>query len=521
MQESEPQMTATIDELADIRSDERSLSCYSGLYSAAGLVFEPDDEEQVRRIFAFAAATGRKVTCRGGGHAFDGQALGNDLVISMAKMTSIEVFPDERRVRVGAGTSWGAILAALEPHGLVPRVMVTTAMATAGGTLASDCLSRFSPAWGKEGEAIESFKLITPQGETIIATPPSRDTEPSAWTREQRAFCGVIGGLGYLGAVVEVTYHRLLQPSEPGARIAVRTQVHKFDTFDELAKRLLPRTRRMREEADARDPEKLDAIWCALSTRGKRDRSVLWFTSAFESTDRRRRMLLHRPQLPIRPPVEWLMRVSWISKLMWPIFFRLYREGSTYHDDLDGYTFFMDGNARAKEVGQRLGFPMRNIQQTFIVPLRPDSAEGEATGEHQLVAWLDHAHRLLAERGLTPTMNDVLFLPKDRPFALSASYDLAGFAVSYAFETSSPRKLERARDAFTDLSDDLWNRFGGRVHLVKNVCARRETLWAMYGDHAGEFFRLKRDLDPDGLLDNDFLERNFGAGPEEGAPTPA
>ena len=277
----------------------------------------------------------------------------------------------------------------------------------------------------------------------------------------------------------------------------------------------------MREEADARDPEKLDAIWCALSTRGKGDRSVLWFTSAFEGTNERRRMLLHRPRLLLRLPVEWLMRVSWISKLMWPVFFRLYGEGSVYHDDLAGYTFFMDGNARAKRIGQRLGFSMRNIQQTFIVPLDPHPAAGERSPEGQLVAWLEHAHDLLLERKLTPTMNDVLFLPPDRPFALSASYGLAGFAVSYAFETSSERTLERARDAFTDLSDHLWEQFGGRVHLVKNVCARRETLWAMYGDHAGEFFRLKRELDPDGVLDNDFLARNFGAPPEGGAPAAA
>jgi len=491
-------MSATIDELADIPSAERSLSCYSGLYSAAGHVFKPESDEHVRRILAYAATAGRKVTCRGGGHAFDGQALGDDLVISTAGLNSIEVFADERRVRVGAGASWGAILAALEPHGLVPRVTVTTEEATAGGTLASDCLSRFSPAWGKEGEAIASFKLITPAGETIEAVPPVRHAEPSGWNRDQRIFCGVIGGLGYLGVVTEVTYHNLLHPGEAGARIAVCTQVHRFDSFRKLAERLLPETRRMRAEADARDPEKLDAIWCALDTRGKGDRSVLWFTSAFCSTTERRRMLLHRPRLLVRLPVEWLMRVTWISKLMWPIFFRLYRQGSSYYDELDGYTFFMDGNTRAKRIGQRLGFRMQNIQQTFIVP------------EPQLVAWLEDAHELLLERKLTPTMNDVLYLPRDFPFALSASYELAGFAVSYAFETSNERTLERARAAFTDLSDHLWDRFGGRVHLVKNVCARRETLWAMYGDHAAEFFALKHELDPDDMFANEFLERNFG-----------
>ena len=419
---SGPPMTAVIGELADIPSGERSLSCYSGLYSSAGLVFEPEDEEHVRRILAYAVTAGRKVTCRGGGHAFDGQALGEDLVISMAALNTIEVFADERRVRVGAGASWGAILAALKPHGLVPRVTVTTEEATAGGTLASDCLSRFSPAWGKEGEAIESFKLITPTGETITATPPERGAEPSAWTREQRAFCGVIGGLGYLGAVVEITYHHLLQPCEPGGRIAVRTQVHRFDTFDDLAERLLPRTRRMREEADARDPEKLDAIWCALNTRGTGDRSVLWFTSAFESTNERRPMLLHRPRLLVRLPVEWLMRVSWISKLMWPVFFRLYGEGSSTTTISRVTRSSWTAMSRAKRIGQRLGFRMRSIQQTFIVPLGPHPAVGERTPEQQLVAWLEHAHELLLERKLTPTMNDVLFLPRDYPFALSASY---------------------------------------------------------------------------------------------------
>jgi hypothetical protein len=40
-------------------------------------------------------------------------------------------------------------------------------------------------------------------------TPPAEDAQPSEWTREQRAYCGVIGGLGYLGAVLSVTYRVL------------------------------------------------------------------------------------------------------------------------------------------------------------------------------------------------------------------------------------------------------------------------------------------------------------------------
>ena len=93
---------------------------------------------------------------------------------------------------------------------------------------------------------------------------------------------------------------------------------------------------------------------------------------------------------------------------------------------------------------------------------------------------------------------------------MSATSDMAGFAVSYAFETSNADKIERVKEAFTELSDILWQQYGGRVYLVKNVSARESTLAEMYGDNAREFFALKRELDPRSMLRNEFLERTFG-----------
>ena len=82
--------------------------------------------------------------------------------------------------------------------------------------------------------------------------------------------------------------------------------------------------------------------------------------------------------------------------------------------------------------------------------------------------------------------------------------------MSYAFETSDRDELERIKTAFSEMAEVLGERFGGRVYLVKNVCAEQGTLAAMYGDNAVAFFRLKRELDPDGMLRNEFLERTFG-----------
>ena len=86
------------------------------------------------------------------------------------------------------------------------------------------------------------------------------------------------------------------------------------------------------------------------------------------------------------------------------------------------------------------------IQQTFVVPSDPGAAGGWDRARDDLVEWLDYAHDFLLERDLTPTLHDVLFLPKDSPFPflLSASADLPGFAVTYAFETSDESRRSSA-----------------------------------------------------------------------------
>ena len=105
---------------------------------------------------------------------------------------------------------------------------------------------------------------------------------------------------------------------------------------------------------------------------------MLLFTSAFTPDPERRRMIQHRPKLLVRVPFEWLMRVTWISRRLWSVIFRIGFNREQYVDDLEGFTFFMDGNARAKRAGKWFGFKMRNIQQTFVVPFDETGGQGWA-----------------------------------------------------------------------------------------------------------------------------------------------
>ncbi len=496
--------------LASISNSREKLGCYSGLVSSNAHVFAPANVQELIRIFAFAREKKCRITFRAGGHSFDGQAIGDDLVISLLRLDHIEVDVANKKVTVGPGAKWGAILSRLEPHGLVPAVTVTTEHATAGGTLSGDCLSRFSPAYGKEGTWIESFDLLLVSGERLSCREPREGIPYAQYTREERAFCGVIGGLGYLGAVVSITY-RLLTVAASNGKIGVRTRVRKYRTFRTLAKELIPVAKQTCEErSDPNDATKLDAIYSALFVPRKGDPYALLMTSTFTSDPERARMLLHRPNLGIRPFAEWILRSDSITRFVWPLFYRLYEEDDEFVDDLHGFTFFMDGNVRAKEIAHRLGVELKTVQQTFIVPSGPGTKGGWDAAEDDLVEWLDYAAKFFRERDLQPALHDVLFLPVNERFLLSASAGLAGFAVSYAFETSNPETIAKVKQAFTDLADILHDVFQGRVYLVKNVCARAETLQKMYGANARDFFLLKKELDPDLVLRNAFLERTFG-----------
>jgi decaprenylphospho-beta-D-ribofuranose 2-oxidase len=510
-------MSGAHEALSDIPGRRRKLESYSGLYNSRAHVFEPRSVDDLRRILAHALAGRHRVTLRSGGHSFDAQSLGDDVVVWMRhfdEIGEVETVPDAKgeykRVRVGAGATWGAIVAKLQPLGLVPAVTVTTQHATAGGTLAGDCLSRFSPAWGKEGRWVESFEMLTMDGHTLTCLPPSESKREGKWSQQERAFMATIGGLGYVGVVLAITY-RLLDVGPVDERIGVRTEVRKDTSFDGLASALVPAVAKTHgEDSDVRDPRKHDAIYSAVSGR-LGDPQTLLFTSAFTTTKDRHPMLLFRPHLLLRIFVEWGFRWEAFNKLLWWASFRFgFAPGMVYLDDLEGYTFFMDGNVRAKAAARLFGVRLKTLQQTFVVPSETKSQAGWDQAKDDLVEWLEHAEVVLRERGLTPTLQDVLFLPRDERFPMSMTAGMAGFAVTYAFETSNKRRLARAQEAFVVMADMLWDKFRGRVYLVKNVHASKKTLTEMYGANVAEFFAIKSELDPHGLLRNEFLERTFG-----------
>ena len=366
------------------------------------------------------------------------------------------------------------------------------------------------------GETIEYSSLHACRSTLEDPTPPPPgNPDPATWTEDQRIFMAAVGGFGYLGAVLEITYAVRQCGS---SRIAVRTEVDKLDSFEHLVSKLIPETQNAQANAAARansdlSGEDWEAVSAGLYPAGGDQPSALLFKSKLVKTCWRWPYPLHHPHFPLLILAEWLMRVPVLCRTLSRVFYKLTWSGSKYTDGLQGYLFFMDANLIARNLARRLGFDLHTIQQTFVVPVDLDAPDA-----HQpLLGWLDRAQRELAARKLTPTITDVLYLPQDWTFCLSPNARGAGFAVSYAFETNTTAPVE---DAFRDLAEILWTEFHGHVSLVKNVRVNPATLHAMYGPQAREFLALKHRLDPNDLLRNDFFSRVLADPPSPPPPAP-
>jgi decaprenylphospho-beta-D-ribofuranose 2-oxidase len=467
------------------------LRSFGGLHESFSELHRPESIEELRQLLAGAERERRRVAFRAGGQSLDGQALSGDLSISLERLDAIEVDVDRLEVTVGAGAKWGTILARLPP-GLVPHVMVTTSVATAGGTLSSDAHSRFSPAFGRESEHVKRFDLMTADGRLLCCT---RDNE------HRELFSCAMGGMGYLGVVTRITYelldlrHLLARAAPHDRALCVETIAHKYVSYRDLVSDLLPAIRDSKERHDT-------ALYAVILPHG---RGIL-HRSRYVPPERLKPLPAHDLDNPLRTLIEWALRSSTLNELGWRLIYSLYyRNERRFIDDLFNYTFFMDGTRRAKEAASRLGVELNTIQQTFIVPINLQyPSETVETTARILTLMMD---RLLGA-DLPPLICDALYLPMKEDLYAASSRDASGVAVTLAFAVTSLATAERVRRHLEHFSREIVA-VGGRVHLTKNVHARTEDLRTMYGDALAGFLGVKRRVDPAGILRNEFLERIF------------
>ncbi len=463
---------------------------------------------ELRATLAYARRANWAVTFRAGESAFDTQSLNTDLVVSLTRFNHITVDAEKRTVTVGAGANWRSILTEVKKHGFVPYVMVTTGQATAGGTLSAHALSRFSPTCGREGQHVLKFSILTPDGRELECT---RDND------NHDLFKATIGGLGYVGTVLDVTYKLLHLRAVPPDEIAVETVFTKIRGFEHIVAAMVENvericgTRRVAVaiEDSQRDPlQNARGISVAMNSIGNAEGLLAVSSYVRSTTAALRRSVFHDPD-------SWGHRALQMAALVPPLrklgYFLIYglvftlNKPKRYVDDLFGYTFFEDGNRQLRRCLRKYGIPAGIRQQTYVVPA---SAEDLQQSRNTLRAFMQRSWEIMNERGLEPTLTDILYLPDDagENFCLSSSNHLPGFAVTFTFERVLSTDFSAEEDTLAAIADEC-HRFGGRVHLVKTVSARAELIENMYADGLNRLDQVRRRHNSERELVNDFARR--------------
>jgi FAD/FMN-containing dehydrogenase len=151
----------------------------------------------------FARATSIPVSIRSGGHGVSGTAIAEDgLVIDMTSMKWIEVDPEARIARVGAGVTWGELDAATQEHGLAVTGGRVSSTGVAGLVLGSGS-GWIERKFGFTCDNLLAVEAVTSDGKVVRADD----------TRHQDLLWALKGGGGNFAAVT--SFELKLHPVGP------------------------------------------------------------------------------------------------------------------------------------------------------------------------------------------------------------------------------------------------------------------------------------------------------------------
>jgi decaprenylphospho-beta-D-ribofuranose 2-oxidase len=185
----------------------------------------PKTVDEVIQAVRDARSTRRKISLSGIRHSMGGQALGsNTLHLDMTRMDRVVYNDSDQTVTVGPGATWRQIQSTLSQHGRAVRVMQDSNIFTVGGSLSVNVHGK-DPRYGSLIESVTSLKLVTADGREIQCDR----------THQQDLFSAVIGGLGILGIITEVTLMTTQNSSYLFSLISIQTQA-LLETLETLGK---------------------------------------------------------------------------------------------------------------------------------------------------------------------------------------------------------------------------------------------------------------------------------------------
>jgi decaprenylphospho-beta-D-ribofuranose 2-oxidase len=466
----------------------KELTSLVGSIRTRSLVARPTTIEQCREALAYCRQHDMTVCGRGAGRGYGDLALNDGhALLDMSSMNRILEFDEETaQITVEAGTRLVDIFKAVHHRLLTLPASPTESHSSVAGAICANVNGKDGWRHGNFSHQIVRLTLLLADGETLTID------------RSHELFNAVVGGIGLLGIIVEVTLQLRPIPS-PFVEIN-RIPASDVDALLET----------MAEVEKTRDAA---VVWVDAYARGRRTgRSVVhtarWIEredaesqrreileEGFERLDKHRRfgLALHEKFGPVlslmlhaqRPMMYSFNRLYYaMSRLMW-------RMGRSSNDELF-LRFNFEASFTVPPAHLVCGPRGYTVQLNF-----PRSSAREA-----IIEFLG-----ICQSSPCPPVTTILRSHKPDDGLLSFSQD--GFSLNFEFHPK--KRHERASREAVDRLIDATVRRGGKVHLAKDQVLKPEQFHHVYPRYR-ELLEIKKRLDPDGLFTSD-LARRVGIDP--------
>lgn len=436
-------------------------------------------QDQLAEVLRWASASGKKIALRGSGCSYGDAACGQDKVVldmrGLRRLLSWD--PKTGRVRAEAGYTIADLWKVGIADGWWPPVVSGTMEPSLGGAAAMNIHGKNAYRVGPIGDHIHALKICKVDGTFAEVTP----SDP--------LFAALISSFGELAVIceVEIQLKRVYSGELEVLGVSVPNLDKMFDEFE-----------RLQDGADYL-VSWLDAF-AGGSDLGRGLIHAAYQLQAGQDAQPQALLRAEAQQLPPRLfgliPKSWMwlflkpfsnnlgMRlINWAKQTSG----RLLEHGKRYRQTHGAFHFLLDYVPNWKFIYRPHGM----IQHQIFVP------KDHAREVFRQVLTLQQQHGLPAFLAV---------MKRHRPDRFLLTHGLDGYSLAQDFPvTSNNRERLWAMCAAIDV---IVVAAGGRFYFAKDATLTPDTVQAAWpAENLREFARLRKELDPRGVLSTDLYER--------------
>lgn len=452
--------------------------------SAMSYVWRPSTAEGVAEVFRLARERGLTVGLRGAGRSYGDASLnGENICLDLTRMTRIlDWNPETGVMRVEPGVTIRQIWQYAIEDGWWPYVVPGTMFPTIGGVAAMNVHGKNNFAVGPVGDHIREFELLLPTGEVRRCS------------REQNSdlFHAAVGGFGMLGCFLSITLE--LKRVHSGL---LRVKPISVASLDEMV--------RIFEERMDRADYLVGWMDCFARGRGL-GRGLIHqanYLAPGEDPEPARTLRVENQELP--DSLMGLVPKSMMWRFMRPFANnpgvrlvnaakyhagRLLGDRQVHVQSHAGFAFLLDYVPNWKWAYRPGGL----IQYQSFIPAARAAEVFRAQIE------LQHRHGLPAYLGV---------FKRHRPDPFLMTHAVEGYSLALDFKVTAANRDRLWRLAAE--MDRLVLEAGGRFYFAKDSTLTHARLGPyLEEERVRHFLALKRECDPEGVLETELYRRVFG-----------